>query len=326
MAIWTDSIDAVAALLPPGMAGTFTPVRDARGAAPLPGGAAGSGMPDALLHAVFEGTRSLQRAPADLTGWRALLIRDHAPGSQYDLLIRLLRAGVPVPDGIACIARTGSGMHGFRGRPWSAQGGNIHLVVHLAPDRVIERFDSALTALAAVSAAEAADAALAGATQRAGIKWVNDVLVGGRKVGGVLAHTQTRDTVVTSVVLGIGLNVESTPSVERSPYVPAAGALRDVAPQCTAAEVLPALLDALRRNYELLLREGAAPILAAYRERSATIGAHVTVVSDDVAADIVAEGRVAGIGDGLELFIEGRAEPVTRGRIRVSHESATPQG
>jgi biotin-[acetyl-CoA-carboxylase] ligase BirA-like protein len=324
MAIWTDSMDAVAALLPPGKVGHFSSAgpggRWERAA--IAAGAGSAGALDPLLHAVFEGSPALHRAPADVTGWRAILVRDHAQGSQYDLLIQLLRAGVAVPDGVACLARTGSGMRGFRGRAWSAHAGNIHLVVHFAPERPIERFDSAVTALAAVSAAEAADAALVNSPHQARIKWVNDILVDGRKVGGVLAFTQTRDAVVTSVLLGVGLNVETTPAVDRSPYVPAAGSLREVAPSCRAAHVLPVLLGSLRRNYELLLREGAGPLLAAYRERSATIGEHVTVVSDDVAADVLAEGRVTGIGDGLELLIDGRAEPVTRGRIRIGSSRA----
>jgi BirA family biotin operon repressor/biotin-[acetyl-CoA-carboxylase] ligase len=323
MAIWTDSIDAVAALLPAGMAGDFalSSPGGRRQRAAIAAGSEGALAP--LLRAVFEGAQSLYRAPADVTGWRAILVLDHAHGSQYDLLIRLLRAGVALPDRVACLARTGSGMHGFRGRPWRACAGNIHLVVHFAPNRAIERFGPALTALAAVAAAEAADSVLADTQHRARIKWVNDILVADRKVGGVLAFTQTRDAVVTSAVLGIGLNVESTPAVERSPYVPAAGSLKEVAPSCRAAHVLPVLLDALVRNRELLLHGGPAALLDAYRARSATIGEHVTVVSDDVAADILAEGRVTGIGDGLELLIDGRAEPVTRGRLLLAARGAS---
>lgn len=286
-----------------------------------------------VIGAVFQDAVAPQRLPLDLPGWRAVLVRDHAVGSQFDLLVGLLRAGVAVPDGVACLARTGSGMHGFRGRPWTALAGNIHLVVHLSPNQPVERFESAFTTLAAVSAAEAADAVLGGdgepgGSGRAGIKWMNDVVVAGRKVGGVLAYTQTRDAVVTSVVLGIGLNVEATPDVERSPFVPAAGCLRDVAAAgeamlqtCTAA-----LLAALRRNCDGLLAGGPGALLAAYRERSVTLGRRVTVEADDgVAAGgmgdanvarKLASGRVTGIGDGLELYLDGRPEPVTRGRLR----------
>jgi biotin-(acetyl-CoA carboxylase) ligase len=314
MALYTDSRDAAAALLGTDRIGEF-----GRSAAEKP--------VQPLLRAVFDGATPLLSAPVDTTGWRALLVRDHAPASQYDVLVQLLRAGVRVPDTVACLARTGSGMHGFRGRPWSAHAGNIHLVVHFAPDRAIDRFDSALTALAAVSAAEAVAAT---SPFPAGIKWVNDIIVQGCKVGGVLAFTQTRDAVVSSVVLGIGLNVETTPAVERSAFVPAASSLcalaetaagDDGAPAITVPSVLHALLDALRRNYALLLSDGATPLLDAYRRHSVIIGQRVRIISDDVAAElpadpaILAEGRVTGIGDALELYLEGVEAPVTRGRL-----------
>jgi biotin-(acetyl-CoA carboxylase) ligase len=306
MAIYTDAAAAGAALLPPGVVGEFTQVPTA-GEATAP-----------LLRALFDGATTVYRAPIDVTGWHAVLVREHAPASQYDALIQLLRSGVAVPDRVACAARAGTGMHGFRGRAWSALEGNIHLTVHFTPARRIERFESAFTALAAVAAAEAAESVpdLRGRVQ---IKWVNDVLVDSMKVGGVLAYTQTREDVMTAVVLGIGLNVEATPVVERSLYVPAASCLRDAAPAplaVTADAVLHALLDALLRNYALLLEEGPAPLLGAYRARSAVLGEVVTVVGDDASAsEIVATGRVAAIGDGLELYIEGHAAPVTRGRL-----------
>jgi BirA family transcriptional regulator, biotin operon repressor / biotin---[acetyl-CoA-carboxylase] ligase len=313
MAVYTDSLAPGAVLLPDGLIGTFLPVATA-------------GEPEApLLHAIFDGAPTVQRAPVDLTGWRAVLVRDHAPGSQYDALIQLVRSGTPVPDQVACLARGGSGMHGFRGRPWSAQPGNIHLTAHFAPGRPVERFESAFTALAAVAAAEAAES-VAGLAGRARIKWVNDILVDGCKVGGVLTYTQTRDTLLTAVVLGIGLNVEVTPPVERSPFVPAVSCLRELAPDPAAASigaVLPVLLDALQRGYATLLAEGAGPALAGYRARSAVLGERVTIIGEGGAAtEIVASGRVAAIGDGLELYLEGRSEPITRGRLLLESDSA----
>jgi BirA family transcriptional regulator, biotin operon repressor / biotin---[acetyl-CoA-carboxylase] ligase len=314
MAIYTDVAGTGSALLPPGVVGEFVEVATS-------GGTMAGGEMVPLLHALFDGAATLHRAPVDLTGWRALLVRDHAPTSQYDAMIQLIRGGFDVPDGVACAARTGRGMHGFRGREWHALDGNIHLTVHFAPDRPIERFESAFTALAAVAAAEAAES-VPGLSGRVRIKWVNDVLVDGRKVGGVLAYTQTREHVVTSVVLGIGLNVEATPVVDRSEFVPAVSSLRDAADDpgdVRIGPVLYALLDAVRRNYATLLADGPEPLLAAYRQRSAVLGEVVTILADDLSTSaIIATGRVAAIGDGLELYLEGRDEPVTRGRLVLS--------
>ncbi len=62
--------------------------------------------------------------------------------------------------------------------------------------------------------------AVTGGALRPGIKWVNDVLVDGRKIGGVLTSTQTQGDRVSAVLLGIGLNVATAPPVPPTPFVP----------------------------------------------------------------------------------------------------------
>jgi BirA family biotin operon repressor/biotin-[acetyl-CoA-carboxylase] ligase len=159
-----------------------------------------------------------------------------------------------------------------------------------------------------------------GLLARPQIKWVNDILLGKAKVAGILAYTQSRDTWVNSAVLGFGLNVETTPFVEPTPFVPEAGSLRDFlepgTPDAQAA-VLFALLQALERNYNTLLSSGTASLLERYRDRSMVMGREVTVCSEasDEARDVVAQGRVTGLGEKLELILEGVAAPVTNGRL-----------
>jgi BirA family transcriptional regulator, biotin operon repressor / biotin---[acetyl-CoA-carboxylase] ligase len=251
--------------------------------------------------------------------WRCLLVSGHTAGSQYDRIVRLGREGVPLPHGLVCVARGGTGLQGFRGRSWTACPGNLHLTVHLAPGREVPRFESVFLALAAVSVVEAIDA-VPGLAGRAAIRWVNDVVIDGAKVAGVLAHTASRGTTVTGVTLGIGVNVETTPAVAPTAFVPAAAALGDFAPDPAAAR-LPALfrgvLDALEAGYRLLLAGGHRPLVERYRARSAVLGRTVAVSVDapDEVPRIVASGRVAAIGDGLELHLDGRAAPVTGGRL-----------
>jgi biotin-[acetyl-CoA-carboxylase] ligase BirA-like protein len=307
MSVCTDNPAWGRVLLPARSTGAFEPC--ATGA-----------CDDATLTAVLGSASSLSCAPLtdpDLAGW-TLLARDSAPGSQYDALIELVRAR-PLPDRLACVARTGTGFHGFKGRSWSAEPGNIHLTVHLAPNRPIEHLHSAFTVMAAVAALDAIDA-VPGFDGAARVKWVNDVLVSGAKVAGVLAYTQTRADVVASVIIGIGLNVEATPSVQRSAWVPAAGSLRGLAADPAQVEppvVLRNLLAAIERRYELLLAEGNGPLVEIYRTRSAILGREVSILADDGSdpAGVIAAGRVTAIGDGLELYVEGHAGPITRGRL-----------
>jgi BirA family transcriptional regulator, biotin operon repressor / biotin---[acetyl-CoA-carboxylase] ligase len=305
MAVYTDSPAYGETLLPPGAVGEFAP-----GAA-----AADTGQP--LLASIFEPGAELYTAPLRIPGWQHILAVDFADGSQYDRMIELARQ-TTIPDRVACLARTGSGFHGFRGRGWDTQPGNIHLTVHFSPERPIPHFETVFTALAAVAVVDAIGA-VPGLAGRARIKWVNDVLVDGAKVAGVLAYTQTRSDVITTVVLGIGVNVETKPGVERSEFVPAAGCLRDFAPDpghATTPAVLGALLQALHLRYSDVLEHGHLPVMERYRGHSAVIGRHVTICEEgSEPAPVIATGRVEAIGDGLELYLEGRAEPVTRGRL-----------
>jgi hypothetical protein len=109
-----------------------------------------------LLDQIFDSGAEVYSAPLSLPGWQHILAVEYAGGSQYDRLVELARQR-PLPDRVACLAGAGSGFHGFRDRPWSASPGNIHLTVHLAPQRPIPRFETVFTALAAVAVADAID-------------------------------------------------------------------------------------------------------------------------------------------------------------------------
>lgn len=279
-----------------------------------------------LAEAFFGGSARIGVHRANVPLWRYVVVSGFSPSSQYERLIGLARDRAPLPDGLACVARTGDGFRGFRGRSWIASPGNVHLTVHLAPERPIERFETVFMALAAVSVVEAVDSVV-GMTGRAGIKWVNDVLVEGRKVAGVLAYSQTKGDQVTCVVLGIGLNVERVPIVPPTPFVPGVAALRSFATdpkRVRAGDVLAELLRAIERNYRVLLREGYEPIIDRYRARSIILGRNVHISRDDPdeVPRIFASGRVQSITDGLELQLSGIERPVNHGRLILPLEGA----
>jgi BirA family biotin operon repressor/biotin-[acetyl-CoA-carboxylase] ligase len=253
------------------------------------------------------GDREIREATWDGSSlWRHLLVVGHAPRSQYDLLIDLARRERPPPHATLCLAAGGDGFHGHAGRAWAAPHGNLYLSAYLSPEIGVERAGCGFVVLAALSVVDAVDALL-GARSGTGIKWVNDVLVDGAKVAGVLAHTQVKGDRVEAAVLGIGLNVETTPRVPPDPFVPRVASLSDLAPGCTRRDALDALLRALDRNYRLLQRAGAAPLLERYRSRSLVLGREVEVDGT--------HGRVHAIGENLELYLEGRERPVVRGRL-----------
>jgi biotin-(acetyl-CoA carboxylase) ligase len=162
-----------------------------------------------------------------------------------------------------------------------------------------------------------------GAAQGAAIKWVNDIVVGDRKMGGFIVSTQIQGQMVRDVVVGIGINIESVPDVEPTPFVPGVCCLDDFHPGMSLARFLPVLLSELSELYGLLLAGGSGPLMAEYRRYAAVVGRSVRVwpeTAEDSAAHLrtvppLAQGRVAAIADDLSLIVEGHREPVTRGRL-----------
>lgn len=251
--------------------------------------------------------------------WSYMFAVEDAGNSQYDVLSRLAISGSQLPDRVLCCAGSGQQFHGFKNRQWQACRGNIHLSVFLKPGMEIEG-DAAgfivASVIAALQTVETFD--LNGAVPA--IKWVNDVLVEGVKVGGVLARLQKQGPVTESAVIGIGLNVEQKPSVKRDPHVPDVGAISDFAAKsdsCRHVDALPVLVEHLARNIEDLGNGKFPALFDLYRQHSLVLGRRVTILRDtlEMSSEIIARGRVESIGKSLELIIQGHPGPVTNGRL-----------
>lgn len=251
--------------------------------------------------------------------WKFAFLVEHAPFSQFDLLLELNAANVALPDRMILLAGSGEGFHGQRKRPWTAIAGNIHLVIFFRPERKIQCYHTGFPIVAAISVVEAINDMNA-LSEQAAIKWVNDIVIGRAKVAGFVTHVQTLEGVVKTAVLGIGLNVGQKPEVKPGPFVPEVSSLQaktsDPA-KYSLDVVLSHLLKQLGLNYRRLLSGQSSQLLEDYRKRCMVVGRQVRILSDSLnkEAQEIASGRVSGIGDNLELFIEGREEPIRRGRL-----------
>ena len=103
-----------------------------------------------------------------------------------------------------CLAEEQTAGRGRQGRTWvSPFAANLYLSL-LWP---IQRPATELSGLSLVSGIAAATALQHFGTTELGLKWPNDIVWQGRKLGGILLELATSTTVVSYVVVGIGVNV-----------------------------------------------------------------------------------------------------------------------
>jgi biotin-[acetyl-CoA-carboxylase] ligase BirA-like protein len=273
----------------------------------------------ALAQQLFESRTVMVGRGAPAEHWNFLFAVGQARQSQYDVLARLAVSGTPPPHRTLCCAATGSDFHGFKNRSWQALRGNIHLSAFTRPATALSG-DAAGLMVAAVDAALQTVQSFALQGSQASVKWVNDILIGDRKVGGVLTRLQKQGAVTDSAVIGIGLNVSQTPRVIRDACVPGVAAIAEFVadPQdCTHEVAFARLVEHLGKNLESLYRGGFEKLLGRYRQHSIALGREVTVLKDSrkSATTVLARGRVQAIGDALELYLQDRAEPLRDGRM-----------
>ncbi|MEJ7709245.1 MAG: biotin--[acetyl-CoA-carboxylase] ligase [Pyrinomonadaceae bacterium] len=144
----------------------------------------------------------------------------------------------------------------------------------------------------------------------ADIKWPNDVLVGDRKISGILAET-VETPFGRAVVLGIGLNLKRDSSLDHLHGI--ATALNEVTTFTGAAEdVLATLLKNLDKTYSGLTADGGAhATLRAWVARSSYAqGKHVRIVCGPETL----EGVTRGLNSDGALKLE-----TTQGDLRIIH-------
>jgi BirA family transcriptional regulator, biotin operon repressor / biotin---[acetyl-CoA-carboxylase] ligase len=212
--------------------------------------------------------------------------------------------------GLVAVADHQSAGRGRLGRSWQAPPkANLLVSVLLVPDLRPDQLHLCSVAAALASA----DACRRAASLDPDLKWPNDLLVGDRKLAGILAESTPAQGVGDGlqsyghvVVVGIGLNVRWPPADDS----PAAGEVpgelrhsatsigRETGRELEPARLLPTLLTELdRRISELVDVDGRQRLAAEYRRRCGTLGREVRVLLADqeirgVALDLTPEGHL----------------------------------
>ncbi|MFH2119717.1 MAG: biotin--[acetyl-CoA-carboxylase] ligase [Pseudomonadota bacterium] len=203
------------------------------------------------------------------------------------------------PEGTVVLADRQTAGRGRLQRSWqSPPGCNLYTSVILRP--AIPPHDaSQITLLAGVAVAEAISAVYPG---RVGIKWPNDLLIGGRKVCGILTETRMVAGGIDSVIVGVGLNV----NMERTDFDPAhretATSLREeTGREHSREDLLFLLCERFEQWYEIFLHGGFAPVREEWLVRAEMVGKRLKVLFGDQ----MLEGVFAGIDwDGALLIAD----------------------
>lgn len=252
-----------------------------------------------------------------------IVVVAHAPQSQFVRLQDRIAAGSPVPDRLVAVALDGARFRGQRGRAWATLRGNLHVTVHLALDLPAAPVQAALAVLPAVATARAIERASDGRI-RPGLKWVNDLLLSDRKLGGVLAATSVDAGRVRHLLLGIGLNVAALPDLPPTPRALPPTRLADADATFAGPDawgrLLGPLLEEIDAGRDALLAGDGGALVDAYRQRAAFLGREVVIwpVEEDEAAHPIASGRVEALLPDLSLRIEGHDQPVRHGRMTLA--------
>lgn len=196
-------------------------------------------------------------------------------------------AGAGSAEGTVVIADTQTGGRGRRGRAWrSPPGKNLYMSVLLRPD-LSPRDASVLTLATAVAAC----AALRRATPLpVSIKWPNDLMVKGKKLGGILTEIRADMDRIFHAVVGIGININLTADdLPEDIKLTATSVLIETGTWRQRTPVAAEVLKELDRLYALLAAGERAAIIAAWRQLSDTLGRTVRAVLSDEAVTGIAE-------------------------------------
>lgn len=228
-------------------------------------------------------------------------------GSTSDDVAALAAAGHP--EGVVVFAESQSRGRGRRGNQWVAPpSANLLFSLLLRPEDppILWR---RLTHLCALALCEAVDE-LTGL--RCAIKWPNDVLVGSRKIAGILVESAAGpgstpghgDEPRGFVVAGIGLNVNMTAADLPRDLRDAASSLHiETGRHLDRTRTAIAVLRALNRHYPASLPDPRfARSLEQVRARSSLLGRPVTAL---VAGGREARGTVVDLGPDGELVLRG---------------------
>jgi BirA family biotin operon repressor/biotin-[acetyl-CoA-carboxylase] ligase len=198
-----------------------------------------------------------------IAGWpKGLpLVRHETLDSTNEEARRMAEQGVSGPLWI--VARSQTAGRGRRGNSWISEPGNLFATLLLQePSKTAAELGFAASLAAGETVAAYVD------KERVRLKWPNDLLLDGRKVGGILLETLKGNALAT----GIGIDLAHHPLKTEFPAISLCAVLGH-APD--PEEVLAKLAGRLAAWYEIWRGRGFPVLRATWLERAAGLGGEI---------------------------------------------------
>ncbi|MFC1915351.1 biotin--[acetyl-CoA-carboxylase] ligase [Chloroflexota bacterium] len=213
-------------------------------------------------------------------------------------------------EGTVVIADEQTAGKGRIRRIWLSPRGSIALSIILYPVISYLPYLIMLASLAVVRSIESVTGL------KAQIKWPNDVLIGDKKVCGILIESNVRRNTVAYVIIGIGINVNLRPS-EFPEIWPTATSLADeLGKDVSHVDLIRHLLVEIEQLYLTLPQEES--IFQQWRDKLVTLGREVQVKSGKTILIGTAES-VARDGSLLLRHSNGSSTEIVAGDVTLQN-------
>jgi len=219
------------------------------------------------------------------------------------------------PEGTTVVAEEQSGGRGRLGRNWVSPRGGLWFSVVLRPPLPSARAPEAVF----VAAVAGVDALAAYPGIQVGLKWPNDFVWRGLKLGGILTEVTGELDRINHLVVGIGLNVNldqrDFPPELRTRVV----SVREITGgDVLRPELLRGLLTAVEHWYLVWLKQGFAPVLAAWKRHNACLERPLRVTTPE--GELVGRAVDVDVDGALLLDTTGGIRRVITGELHMERE------
>lgn len=194
-------------------------------------------------------------------------------------------------EGTVVIAETQTKGKGRMGRKWvSPRSGGIYASIILRPDLETDE----LPAITLITATAIINTIKKTAGIEAGMKWPNDILVGDKKISGILTEIKAQPDIVDFLILGIGVNVNTS----KGKLPPEGTSIKvETGEEVSRMELVQSMLLEIEEVYSKFKKKGFSSLRKECKKLSSVLGKKVKIEEhhrkiEGVAFDIDEKGAL----------------------------------